>query len=227
VAGLGPRVARGISRRSPPGRERGRMAIDDTERAKTTAAACVRASCRGCSLQGRVLCLHEPVDLMDFAVLWLTWMLPFLAGMILGRFWLALAVWVALAAVFFIYVEALVLCRHCPHYAEPGRVLSCHANSGLPKIPRIRPGPMTLLEKVVWLGYVAVLVLYYVPFFVVSGQWLLLGLTTWAGIAFTWTLQRTQCNRCYNLACPVNRVPAAVRAEIERNFPGFAPHRGR
>jgi hypothetical protein len=114
------------------------------------------------------------------------------------------------------------LCRHCPHYAEQGFLLRCHANSGLPKIPRFDPRQMNKVERVVWLVYVAVLFMYYVPFFVMSQQWLLLGLTTWAGIVWAWTVQRTQCTRCYHLSCPVNRVPEEVRRVFFKYFVDFA-----
>jgi hypothetical protein len=73
-------------------------------------------------------------------------------------------VWFVLA-IFFCYLEALVLCRHCPHYAEKGFWLRCHANWGLPKIPKMNPRPMNSFEKVTWLLYVAVLFLYYIFFY--------------------------------------------------------------
>jgi hypothetical protein len=109
---------------------------------KTTAAACVRQTCDGCEIQGKLLCVHTPADLIDFVVLAVAWGIPFFAGMIAGRFWVELAVWIGLAVLFFGYVEALVLCRHCPHYAEEGFLLRCHANSGLPKIPGFDPRPL-------------------------------------------------------------------------------------
>ena len=99
--------------------------------------------------------------------------------------------------------------------------LRCHANWGLPKIPRMNPRPMNIFEKVVWLLYVAVLFLYYIPFFVISEQWLLLTITSSAMFVAGWTLQRTQCNRCYNLSCPINRVPDDVRESFFRNYPEF------
>jgi len=142
--------------------------------------------------------------------------------MIIGKFWIGLGVWVGLAVLFFGYVEALVLCRHCPHYAEEGFLLRCHANSGLPKIPKFSPRPMNKIEGAVWLLYGAVLFLYYVPFFIIGQQWLLLGITTWALIAASWTVQRTQCTRCYHLSCPANRVPKDVQKVFFRNFPEFA-----
>jgi hypothetical protein len=76
-------------------------------------------------------------------------------------------------------------------------------------------------EKVIWLVYVAILFLYYIPFFIVSEQWLLLLLTTTALFVALWTLQRTQCNRCYNLSCPANRVPGDVKKAFYKNYPVF------
>ena len=193
------------------------------EEGKTTAAACSRLTCEGCEIEGKLVCIHTQRDLIDFSVLAIGWGIPFVAGMVIGRFWVPLALWVGLAGLFFGYVEALVLCRHCPHYAEEGFLLRCHANTGLPKIPRFDPRPMNRTEQAVWLLLVAVLFLYYVPFFVVSQQWLLLVLTTWAGVVWAWTMQRTQCTRCYHLSCPVNRVPGEVREAFFRNFPDFVP----
>ena len=190
-----------------------------------TAAACMRETCDGCPIEGRLLCLHTPRDALDFAVLAIGFFIPFLAGMVIGGFWPGLALWVVLAIFFFVYVEALVLCRHCPHYAEEGFTLRCHANYGLPKIPRFSPRPLSRVEKIVFLGYVAVLGLYYVPFFVLSQQRLLLAITTWALITWAWTLLRTQCTRCYHIYCPLNRVPANVREKFFDNYPAFSEAR--
>jgi hypothetical protein len=142
--------------------------------------------------------------------------------MIIGKFWVGLAVWIGLAVLFFGYVEALILCRHCPHYAEEGFLLKCHANSGLPKIPKFDPRPLNRSEQIAWLAYVAVLFLYPVPFFVISQQWLLLVIFLWALFAAAWTVVRTQCTRCYHLSCPANRVPEHVRQEFFKNYPEFA-----
>jgi len=188
---------------------------------KTTAAACSQSQCEGWEIQGKLLCVHQPKDLIDFFVLFMGWAIPFFAGMIIGKFWVGMTAWFVLAVAFFGYIEARVLCRHCPHYAEEGFWLRCHANWGLPKIPRMNPRPLNSFEKVVWCLYVALLFLYYIPFFVLSGQWLLLTLTTSALIAAGWTLQRTKCNCCYNLSCPINRVPDDVRESFFRHYPVF------
>jgi hypothetical protein len=90
----------------------------------------------------------------------------------------------------------------------------------------MKPQPMNSFEKVVWLLYVAALFLYYIPFFVISGQWLLLTLTSSAMIVAGWTLQRTQCNRCYNLSCPINRVPEDVKDSFFRHYPEYEKEKG-
>jgi hypothetical protein len=187
-----------------------------------TAAACSRETCSGCPIEGKLLCLHTPRDLLDFAVLAIGFFIPFLAGMVIGRFWIPLALWFGLAVIFFGYVEALVLCRHCPHYAEEGFLLTCHANYGLPKIPPFSPRPLNRIEGIVFLGYVAVLMLYYLPFFLVSKQWLLLIITSWALVVWFWTLVRTQCTRCYHISCPLNRVPEDIRREFFNHYPAFS-----
>ncbi len=189
---------------------------------KTTAAACARQTCAGCEIEGRLLCIHRPADLLDFAVLAVGCFVPFFAGMVIGRFWVGLVVWLGLAFVFFGYVEALVLCRHCPHYAEEGFTLRCHANWGLPKIPAFDPRPLNRTEQVIWVAYVVVLFCYPIPFLIVGGQWLLLAWFAWATLAWIWTLLRTQCTRCYHLSCPFNRVPEDVREAFFRNYPAFA-----
>jgi len=190
-----------------------------------TAAACSRQTCDGCEIQGKLLCVHTLRDLVDFYVVVIAYMIPFLAGMIIGGFRTGLAAWVGLAVVFFGYIEARVLCRHCPHYAEEGFLLRCHANWGLPKIPKLDPRPMSRGESAVLLLFFGVLFLYYVPFFIVSSQWLLLVITTSALVAATWTVLRTQCTRCYHLSCPLNRVPEDVREAFYRNYPAFAEAR--
>ena len=192
------------------------------EEKRATAAACVRASCGGCSIRDRVLCIHTPRDLVDFGVLFVGWLIPFLAGMIRGKHWVGLAVWFGLCLVFFGYVEAMVLCRHCPHYAEEGPTLRCHANWGLPKIPGLNRRPVSRIEGTVWLIYGGTLFLYHIPFFIASRQWLLLALATWAVFVAAWTVRRTQCTRCYHLSCPANRVADDVRKELCVNYPAYA-----
>jgi hypothetical protein len=71
---------------------------------KTTAAACSKLECDGCEINGKLLWVHKPKDLIDFYVLFVGWAIPFFAGMIIGRFWVGIVVWVVLAIIFFGYL---------------------------------------------------------------------------------------------------------------------------
>lgn len=62
------------------------MSITAKQANKTTAAACSRQTCEGCEIQGKLLCIHTPKDLIDFLVLFIGYAIPFLAGMIIGKF---------------------------------------------------------------------------------------------------------------------------------------------
>lgn len=184
-----------------------------------------RNSCDGCAVHDKVLCAHTKKDVLEFLILFIAWFIPFVTGMVIGGFWIGLGIWFGLAVLFFGYIEALVLCRHCPHYAEEGFWLRCHANWGLPKIPRLRSHPMTRFEGAIWLLSGALLFLYYIPYFALSHQWLLLGITTLALILAILTMQKTKCNRCYHLSCPGNRVPEDVRSCLRKNFPMLSESR--
>ena len=75
------------------------------QQAATTAAACSRERCDDCGIQGELICVATPLDLVDFGILFVNWLIPFLVGMIAGAFWLGLVVWTALVALFFGYVD--------------------------------------------------------------------------------------------------------------------------
>ncbi len=187
------------------------------------AAACVRENCEDCEIKGRFICYANPSDLVDFAILFINWFIPFMAGMVMGQFWLGLLGWFLLSFIFFGYIEALLLCRHCPAYAEDGKTLRCHANWGLPKFPKIDPRPMNFGEKVAWLIYVLVLFLYPLPFFYTKGLWLMSLWTIWALFMAVWILQRTQCNKCFMVSCPLNRASDELKEKFYEYFPDYRP----
>ena len=188
----------------------------------TPAAACKRQTCEGCQINGKLMCVHTKKDLVLFWALFMVVAIPFFVGMILGKHWVGLVIWFGLAVIFFGYIEALILCRHCPHYAEQGVLLKCHANAGLPKIPPFDPRPLNRIEKGSWLIYATVIVFWPFPFFISGHQWALLIITLCAAMVFVGGLLLTKCNRCYNLSCPLNRVPADVRKHFFENYPVFA-----
>jgi hypothetical protein len=183
---------------------------------------CSQKSCDDCDIRDKIVCVADIKDIIDFGVLAVGYFIPVVAGMILGQFWTGLLFWIVLWVFFLGYFEARVLCRHCPHYGEPGFFLRCHANYGLPKIPLFDPGPASRYEQAAWLIYTSVLVLWYIPFFILSGQWLLLLIASWGLFAAVWTVMRTQCTRCYNLSCPANRIPDDVKEKFFEKYPVIA-----
>jgi hypothetical protein len=126
--------------------------------------------------------------------------------------------WIALMAGFFGFLEIRVMCSHCPHYAEPGNSLQCWANYGSPKIWTYRPGPMSLMEKLLFLGGLAAIWGYPVIFLLVGPQWLLLVVYGISSAGLFMTLKLFFCTRCMNFACPLNTVPVHIRQNFfERN----------
>ena len=169
------------------------------------------------------MCIHTKHDLLDFLVLMMNLFVPFFLGMTVGRHWVGLLGWFVLAVLFFGYIEALILCRHCPHYKEEGRTLRCHANWGLPKIPSYDPRPMNRFEQVAWLIYAAIITLYWVPFFIYAKQWLFLIWASVSAIVSIYQIMRTKCSRCFMVSCPINRVPENVKEKYYEYYPEHKP----
>jgi hypothetical protein len=189
---------------------------------KKTATECKNSTCDGCEIDGKIMCIHTKKQAFKFGLGSVPFMILLISGMIIGKFYLWLAIWFGLVIIFFVYVEVLILCRHCPHYAEPGKTLKCHANWGLPKISKYDPKPLTTTEKVVWIIYVLIMVLWYVPFFIISVQWIMFATTTIVWITGFTLLLTTRCTKCYVISCPLNRTPPEVRKIFFRNYPKFA-----
>jgi hypothetical protein len=168
------------------------------------------------------MCVHSKKDLLNFAVLIMNIFVPFCAGMVAGKHYYGILFWIILDLIFFVYVEAFILCRHCPQYKEEGKTLRCHANWGLPKIPSYDPRPMNRIEQVVWLFYVSLIVFYWIPFFILAKQWIFLGWASVSSIVSIYQLSETKCTRCSMISCPINRVPDNVKQTICKYYPEHA-----
>ena len=123
---------------------------------------------------------------------------------------------------YFGLLEIRALCSHCPHYAEPGRILKCWANYGVPKLWKYHPSPMSGLEKVLFLGGLVVLWGYPLAFLLLGMQWFLLAVYTLTTAGAFMTLKIGMCSQCMNFACPLNAVEDAVRREFFRRNPVVA-----
>jgi hypothetical protein len=194
------------------------MAFLDPDRPVVT---CTQTSCEGCPVSSTLHCHFSGSDLAYFII---SVMPPFLIGMIAvaRTSWLGLGVYTLLFLGFFGLLEIRVMCSHCPHYAESGSTLQCWANYGMPRLWKYRPGPMTRWETILFFTGFAVLLLVPLAFMLVSSQWLLLALILITGVSSAATLLRSFCSRCFNFACPLNRVPQPIRNEFFARNPDVA-----
>lgn len=116
-----------------------------------------------------------------------------------------------MAVSYFGFIEIKTMCSHCPHYAEPDlRALKCWANYGSPKIWRYKPGPMSLLEKIIFFTGL-VLIIAYPAVFIWTTNILLLILYSGAILNGLLFLNLFLCTHCMNFACPLNRVKPDIR----------------
>jgi hypothetical protein len=134
--------------------------------------------------------------------------------------------WFGIVIGYFGLIEIRVMCSHCPHYAEKGNSLRCWANYGSPKIWRYRPGPMSIIEKVVFFGGFVCIWGYPVVFMVCAQRFLLLAIYGVTVAGFIVALRKLLCAQCMNFACPLNAVNVHVRGvffelnpEIARSWP--------
>ena len=180
---------------------------------------CKKGSCSGCPTAKSISCHFNLKQLLHFYLIALT---PFiLGGYGIFQFnWIFLVVWIGIIIGFFNFIEIRVMCSHCPHYAEPGmKSLKCWANYGSPKLWKYRPGPMSIIEKIVFITGLIMVFSIPVVFFVILQYWFLLIIYTMTvGVFFT-TLRAHLCSKCMNFACSLNNVKDEDRNEFFKNNP--------
>lgn len=169
------------------------------------------------------MCRFETKDITNFFMNGLPFFVTAIAGTIYAGYGWYLLGWLGYSLFFFFVWEARVLCSHCPMWAEEGRVLHCHANYGVIKIWKYRPGPMSKSEQIQFA--VGALLWGSMPliFMVLSQAYLLalIGLTTVIGAAYN--LKKHTCTRCINFSCPMNSVPKpVVDTYLKRNAVMYA-----
>jgi hypothetical protein len=176
------------------------------------------SECEGCPIQGRIMCRFEPKDMLSFFMNVLPFGVTAIAGVIRAGYGWYLLLWLAYSLAFFFVWEARVLCSHCPYWAEDQRVLHCHANYGVVKIWRYRPGPMSKSEQAQFVVGALLWISFPLVFLLLGHEYLLttIGLVTAAGFAFN--LRKNTCSRCINFSCPMNAVPRRTVDEyLKRN----------
>jgi len=164
------------------------------------------------------MCRFDRRDLVAFAVDFLPFGIAVVAGLIRSGLGLCLLGWFAYWIVFFFVWEARVLCSHCPYWAAEGRVLRCHANYGVIKIWKYRPGPMSKWEKAQFVPGVALFVGFPLVLLLAGGEYVLALVALAGAVSASFNLWRHSCSRCVNFSCPANHVPKQlVDAYLRRN----------
>ena len=134
---------------------------------------CISESCDDCNVSHAVQCHFRPKDLIHFLCIVLPSFLLGGAG-IYNLSGSLLVFWILMIVGYFGFVEIRIMCSHCPHYAEKCSSLKCWANYGSPKIWKYRPGPMSFMEKAIFLGGFTIIWGYPFPFLLAGMQWFLL-----------------------------------------------------
>jgi hypothetical protein len=175
---------------------------------------CSAGDCEGCAARSAIVCHFGAKHLLKFFAIALPPII--LGGIGIAQLspWL-LAPFVAFALAFFGFIEIRALCSHCPHYAETGtKALRCWANYGSPKVWKYRPGPMTPGDRAVFFGGCAFFILYPAAMMIIGSNWILLGAYAALAALLGMVMPATMCNRCINLACPLNRVNGKARDQF-------------
>ena len=184
-------------------------------------ATCSFESCRACDLFSDVTCHFRTRDTLFFWLLAAPSLLLGGAGsFLLGR--PGLLAYLFLLAGYFGFLEIRVMCSHCPHYAEPGSSLRCWANYGSPKLWAYRPGPMSGMEKILFLGGMGVVYGYPFVGYVAGREWFHMLVYAVCTAGFLTVLRAMFCTRCMNFACPLNRVTRDIRESFLDKNPAMA-----
>jgi hypothetical protein len=123
--------------------------------------------------------------------------------------WIAPATYCLVFVLMFFLIVPLYLCRHCPYYAGPGRIVKCPAHYGAVKLFKSTNKRLNPLESFLTVG--GLVVLFGGPLVIeaIGGQWFWLAASAWTAVLWIVTMQRYICAVCPNFSCPLNRIDKA------------------
>jgi hypothetical protein len=188
---------------------------------KKPLATCMAETCDNCPVHETLHCHFQARDLAHFLLTASPSFLVGGAGIFHTGLWY-LVPWFVIVLGYFGLLEIRVMCSHCPHYAEPGSSLQCWANYGSPKLWKYRPGPMTGMEKGLFVGGLVAVWGYPLVFLLVEMQWFLLAVYVLTSTGFFATLKTYLCSQCMNFACPLNSVQDETRRAFFKRNSGIA-----
>ena len=198
------------------------------------------SSCLECDIPEDLLCRWDRKRVLKFYGIYMLFTLPSWYGLIMLRSWGGIGAlvltYLVFSIVYFIFIEMLVLCSHCPYYNRKGKLLYCQSSKhGMPKIWKYKPGPLNKIEKavtiigmIVFLGFPTVAISVglgivwsggiVVEVWKLSSILILDVLTVIFGINFVFILKKKVCSKCINFSCPLNTVSKElVDAYLKKN----------
>jgi len=176
-----------------------------------TLHTCKKSSCKKCDVANKLVCHFNGKQLFVFFLLNLPLFIS--AGYFISKFnSLFLIPWLIFVFAYFGLIEIRVMCSHCPHYAEPKmKSLKCWANYGAPKLWKYHPGPMSILEKIIFISGLLIILLPPVVFSLIKQSFISLSIYIAILIAWKIGLRTFYCKNCINFACPFNVVDDKTR----------------
>ncbi len=180
---------------------------------------CIEKSCNNCDVSHDLNCHFNLSQLMRFLIGGLPSFI--IAGIGIYSFNPAfLLPWIIMIISYFGFIEIRVMCSHCPHYAEPEiKSLKCWANYGSPKLWKFRPGPMSSIEKTVFILGFLLIIIYPFIFLLMSQNFIILLLYSITILIGGFLIHKFLCTQCINFACPSNRVDDEIRKKFFNKNP--------
>ncbi len=188
------------------------------------------SQCENCELHGKLHCHSYFQHSLYFGLAYLAGFIPGVLGILFSKISLLISLsiiggWVIFAVLFFCVWESKVLCSHCPHYSNPAqKVLHCGINSGMYKVTRYNPNPMSSGEKFQFLVGASILLGYFLPFLFILEQYLYFLLTIVGIIIWVVVIQVKHCKECINFSCPLNRTPDELKMKFLHKNPVINSH---
>lgn len=180
---------------------------------------CQEQSCDNCNVKKEIHCHFNSNQAKKFLLSVVPAMMVGLIGIYMYNP-LLIIIWLVICFLYFGLIEIRVMCSHCPHYAEPEtKTLKCWANYGSPKLWKYRPGPMSILEKIVFILGGLLIAVYPLLLIILSQNYPILVVYLILIVVCFYYMRTYMCNQCINFACPANRVDKKVREKFFQHNP--------
>ena len=180
---------------------------------------CQEQSCDNCNVKKEIHCHFNSNQAKKFLLSVVPAMMVGLIGIYMYNP-LLIIIWLVICFLYFGLIEIRVMCSHCPHYAETEtKTLKCWANYGSPKLWKYRPGPMSTLEKIVFILGGLLIAVYPLLLIILSQNYPILVVYLILIVVCFYYMRTYMCNQCINFACPANRVDKKVREKFFQHNP--------